>query len=165
MPQTKLLRPPNSIWLNSTEFMKNTKSITRTLTIALSSIVILVFGCSKAHNPDSVALQGTWSGLWVGHEKQGAHSLVLAGTTFEYHGARPDDWEKATFSLREDTTPKQLDAVVTDCPAPDYVGKTIHMIYKINDGKLTLAANKPGNLDAPESFDAQGTRIFVFTKK
>jgi uncharacterized protein (TIGR03067 family) len=136
-----------------------------TLTIVLCGVSILASGCSKSHQPDSLALQGTWSGLWVGHEKQGLHSLVLKGTTFEYHGARPADWEKATFSLREDTTPKQLDAVVTDCPAPDYVGKTIHMIYKIEGGKLTLGANKPGNLEAPASFDADGTRIFVFTKK
>lgn len=136
-----------------------------TLAIVLCSVGILAFGCSKSRKPDSITLQGTWSGLWVGHEKQGAHSLVLDGTTFEYRGARPDDWEKATFSVREDTTPKQLDAVVTDCPAPGYVGKTIHMIYKIDDGKLTLAASKPGNLDAPESFDAEGARVFVFTKK
>jgi len=136
-----------------------------TLTIILCSAGILASGCSKSHKPDSLTLQGTWSGLQVGHEKLGKHSLILDGTTFEFHGARPDDWEKATFSLREDTTPKQLDAVVTDCPAPDYVGKTIHMIYKIDDGTLTLAANKPGNLDAPSSFDADGTRIFVFTRK
>jgi len=136
-----------------------------TLTIVLCSVGILAFGCSQSHKPDSLTLQGTWSGQQVGHEKQGAHSLVLDGTKFEYHGARPDDWEKATFSLREDTTPKQLDAVVTDCPATDYVGKTIHMIYKMDDGKLTLAANKPGNLEAPTSFDTNSARIFVFTKK
>jgi uncharacterized protein (TIGR03067 family) len=136
-----------------------------TLTIILCSVGLLASACSKSHKADSLTLQGTWSGHQVGHEAQGLHSLVLDGAKFEYQGAKPDDWEKATFSLREDTSPKQLDAVVTDCPAPDFVGKTVHMIYKIDDGTLTLAANKPGNLEAPPGFDADGARIFVFTKK
>jgi uncharacterized protein (TIGR03067 family) len=136
-----------------------------TLTTVFCTVVILASGCSKSPKPDSLALQGTWSGLQVGHEQLGSHSLVLNGTMFEYHGPRPDDWERATFSLRDDTTPKQLDAVVTDCPAPSYVGKTIHMIYKLEDGKLTLAASKPGNLEAPAGFDTAGARIFVFTRK
>ena len=56
----------------------------------------------------------------------------------EFHGANPQEWYKATFTLREDTTPKQLEAVVTECPVARYVGKTAHAIYKIETASLRL---------------------------
>ena len=101
----------------------------------------------------------------LGGKTEGSPSLVLDGTKMEFHGANTNEWYKATFSLREDTTPKQLDVVVTDCVFPKYVGKTAHGIYKIEDGKLTLAANEPGNPEVPTSFNAQSARKFVFTQK
>ena len=83
----------------------------------------------------------------------------------EFHGANTQEWYKATFTLREDTTPNQLEAVVTECPFPQYVGKTAHAIYKIEDGKFTLTGNEPGNPAVPASFDAQGSRQIIFTLK
>ena len=144
-----------------------------TLTIVLCSVGILASGCSKSNTqnagipqkPDSVVLQGTWSGQEVGAKAQGSPTLILDGTKCEFHGANPQEWYKATYSLREDTTPKQLEAVITECPAPQYVGKTAHAIYKIEDGKLTLTGNEPGNQDMPASFDAKGARQIVFTLK
>jgi uncharacterized protein (TIGR03067 family) len=144
-----------------------------TLTIALCSIGIFVFGCSKSdtsnsvapQKPDSVVLQGTWSGQEVGGNTQGSPSITFDGTKLEFRGANPQEWYKATFTLRENTTPKQLEAVVTDCPAPQYVGKTAHAIYKIEDGKFTLTGNEPGNPAVPASFDAQGARQVVFRLK
>ena len=133
--------------------------------IALCSAGILVSGCAKSHKPDSLTLQGTWSGQEVRANAQGSPSLVLEGTKFEFHGANPNEWYKATFSLREDTNPKQIDIVVTDCVFTKYVGKTAHGIYKIEDGKFTFAANEPGNPAVPTSFDAKSAREFVFTRK
>ena len=95
----------------------------------------------------------------------GSPSLILDGTKMEFHGANTNEWYKATFSLREDTTPKQLEAVVSDCPFPKYVGKAVHGIYKIEDGEFTLTANEPGIPTVPASFDAQNTRKFVFIQK
>jgi uncharacterized protein (TIGR03067 family) len=136
-----------------------------TLMIVLCTVGILASGCSKSHTPDSSTLHGTWSGQEVGAKAQGSPSLTFEGTTLEFHGANPQEWYKATFTLREDTTPKQLDAVVTDCPVPKYVGKTAHAIYKIEDGQLTLTGNEPDNPAVPTSFDAQGARQIVFTLK
>ena len=141
--------------------------------ILLCSIGILASGCSESHpadsvavqKPDSVLLQGTWSGEEVGGNAQGSPSLIIAGTNIEFHGANPQEWYKATFTLREDTTPKQLEAVLDECSFPQYVGKTVHAIYEIKDGKLTLTGNEPGNPAVPASFDAQGARQFVFTLK
>ena len=144
-----------------------------TLTMVLCSVGILASGCSKSNTqnsvtpqkPDSVVLQGAWSGQEVGAKAPGSPALTFAGTTLEFHGANPQEWYKGTFTLKEDTNPKQLDAVVTECPFPQYVGKTVHAIYKIEDGKLTLTGNEPGNPAVPASFDAQGARQIVFTLK
>lgn len=141
--------------------------------IALCGVGIVASGCSKSQTansvtlqkPDSVVLRGTWSGQEVGAEIQGSPSLTFEGTNLEFHGANTQEWYKATFTLREDTTPKQLVAVVTECPAPQYVGKTAHAIYKIEDGKLTIAGNEPGNPSVPASFNAQGARQIIFTLK
>jgi uncharacterized protein (TIGR03067 family) len=141
------------------------------LMITLCGVGILASGCSKSSAPDSAAspkpdsaiLQGKWSGQEVGANTQGSPSLTVDGAKLEFHGANPQEWYKATFTLREDTTPKQLEAVVTDCPAPQYVGKTAHAIYKIEGGKFTLTGNEPGNPAVPASFDAQGARQIVFT--
>jgi uncharacterized protein (TIGR03067 family) len=134
---------------------------------------ILASGCSKSQTsdsarlqkPDSVVLLGKWSGHEVGAETQGSPSVTFEGTKLEFHGANTQEWYKATFTLREDTTPKQLEAVVTECPAPQYVGKTAHAIYKIENGKLTLTGNEPGNPAVPESFNAPGARQIVFNLK
>ena len=131
----------------------------------LLSVGILSFGCSKPHQPDSVAIQGKWGGEEIGVKTQGSSSLVFDGAKCEFHGANPQEWYKATFLLREDTTPKQLEAVITECPFPQYVGKTTHGIYKIEDGKLTFTANEPGNPSVPANFEAKGARKFVLTLK
>ena len=144
-----------------------------TLLIVLCSVGILASGCSKSHTgdsataqkPESAILQGTWIGQEVGGNAQGSPSLTVSGTNMEFHGENPQEWYKATFTLREDTTPKQLEAVLTECPFPQYVGKTGHAIYKIEGGKLTLTGNEPGNPAVPASFDAQGARQFVFAVK
>jgi len=136
-----------------------------TLTIALCSLSILVFGCLKSFGSDSSALQGTWSGQEVGTTITGSPSLTIKGAKLVFHGVDTNEWYTATFKLREDKSPKQLEAVITDCPVLQYVGKTGQAIYKIEDGKLTLTGNEPGNPAVPTSFDAQGAREFIFTKK
>ena len=69
---------------------------------------------------------------------------------------------KGTFTLREDTNPKQWVGIVTECAAPEAVGKKCYAIYKIEDGTLTITGNAPGVSDIPSAFDAPGSREFVF---
>jgi hypothetical protein len=61
-----------------------------------------------------------------------------------------------------DTAPKQLVAVVTECPFPAYVGKTSYVIYQVEDGTLTITGNEPGYPAAPAGFDAPHARKMVF---
>ena len=115
---------------------------------------------SRSQPSDAGALQGAWNS-----RGPGAASLKIQGANLEYHGADPREWYKATFTLREDTTPKQLVAVVTDCPFPQYKGKTSYAIYQMQGDTLTFAGNEPGDPAVPGNFDAPGARKFVFAKK
>jgi uncharacterized protein (TIGR03067 family) len=113
---------------------------------------------------DFDTIQGTWKGVEVGGSEDTA-VLTIAGHDLECRGANPNDWYKGTFTLREDSTPRQCVLAITGCPLPDYVGKTCLAIYQIADGTLTMAGNEPGNPNAPAAFGAEGSRTFKFKLK
>jgi len=115
----------------------------------------------KPLKSDSIP-QGKWRGKESGAE--GACSLVLQGSTLEFRGADTNEWYKATFSAY-DTTPKQLVVLVTDCPMPQYVGKTAYAIYQLENGTLTVTGNEPGNPTVPAGFDAAGARKLVLKQE
>ncbi len=127
-------------------------------------VVILAAGCSSLPKSDSATLQGAWRGEEIGRSPAASASLLISGNTLEYRGNHPDDWCKGTFSLREDSNPKQLVGIMNECGSPEYVGKTVFSIYQIEAGTLTLAGNEPGNPAAPRDFEASGARKFRFRK-
>jgi uncharacterized protein (TIGR03067 family) len=143
----------------SNTFVKNA------LMTVLCGAAILASACSTLRKSDSATLQGTWSGREIGATPETPRQLVFSGKQFDYRGASPDDWGKGTFTLREDTRPKQLLVTLTACGPAQYAGKTCCMIYKIEDGMLTAAASEPGNPAAPPSFEAPGARHMVFKKE
>ncbi len=147
---------------NKGDKMKRTVAILSLLSLALLSGAV---GCSTLHNSDATALQGTWNGREIGASPETPRQLMISGQHIEYHGANPDDWGKGTYTLREDTQPKQLLIVLTECGSPKYIGKTACVIYKIEGNTLTAAANEPGDPAAPSSFDASGARQMVFQKQ
>jgi uncharacterized protein (TIGR03067 family) len=134
------------------------------LLVTLSGAAILASGCSTLHKSDSVTLQGTWQGQEIGRPMEGTCRLVISGNALEFRGADTNEWYKGTFALREDTNPRQLIGKMTDCPADEYIGKTVYAIYRIEAGTLTLTGNEPGNPEVPSSFDAPGSRKFVLRK-
>ena len=136
-----------------------------TLLIALCAAAALVSGCATTPRSSTAALQGTWKGRELGVSPGTPRELVISGTHLEYRGADENDWGSGTFTLREDTLPKQLLIALTDCGAAQYVGKTVCLIFKLEQGTLTVAANEPGNPVAPLSFDAPDARRMVFKKQ
>lgn len=138
------------------------KKITDMFRLGFVVMLVVASGCSKSHPSDSASLQGTWKGQEIGASAKGSPSLVLSGGNLEFHGADTNEWYKATYTLREDTNPKQLVAVITECPAPQYVGKTANAIYRVENGTLTITGNEPGNPAMPATFDARGARQIVF---
>ncbi|HXR07970.1 MAG TPA: hypothetical protein VN765_11610 [Candidatus Acidoferrum sp.] len=125
-------------------------------------------GCSHASKPDARVMQGTWKGQEpappgnASLTPPASASLVLTGTNLEFHGANPQEWYKGTFTLREDTNPKQMIVVITECADPKYVGKTACAIYQIQDGAMTIAAHEPGDTNFPASLDDPQVRKIVF---
>ena len=111
------------------------------------------------------SLQGTWIGLDPEASGPGWSSLVIQGSNLEFHGKDTNYWCKAVFSLREDTNPKQLMAVVTDAPDPQEVGKMANAIYQLQDGTLTIALNEPGEPGVPAGFDAPSADKFVMKRQ
>jgi len=154
------------------------------LLVSLTALVLAAVGCSKKDQPELAAksaggtaksdlattvksdlamIQKSWHGQEGAGAAAGTNSLVLSGNNLDFHGANPQEWYKGTFILHEDTTPKQMIVTITDCPAPQYVGKIANAIYKIENGTLTIAGNEPGNPAMPATFDAPGSRLVTFT--
>lgn len=129
--------------------------------------VLIASGCTTTavHRSDSAALQGSWTGQEVGRSAEGACTLAISGNALEFHDTETQEWYKGTYTLQEDLNPKQLNGLITNCPAPEYIGTTVHAIYRIDAGTLTLAGDQPGNPEAPKTFDAAGARMFVFKKR
>jgi len=139
--------------------------MTNKLMVTLFAAGLLASGCATVQKSDSNVLQGTWKGYEVGRATDGTCRLVISGNTLDYRGASANDWCKGTFTLREDTTPKQLVGVMSECDDPQYVGKTVHAIYRIDADTLTLAGSEPGSAEVPAGFDASGCRKLVLKKQ
>jgi len=142
--------------------MKTTKHL---LTFVLFAALVGSMGCSTLHKSDTARLQGSWKGPEIGGRATGPCYLSISGNTMEFRGADPREWYKATFSLREDTDPKQVVASITECPFSRYVGKTSYALYRFEDGTLIFAGNEPGSAEPPSGFDAAGTRRFELKKQ
>jgi uncharacterized protein (TIGR03067 family) len=126
----------------------------------------LASGCAGLHKSDTAQFQGNWAGDVFEHGKKVATcTFAITGNTFDFHSGEAPVYYKGTFTLREDTTPKQFLATVMDCSISQYKGKTSVAIYKLEDGKLTITANEPGKQIPPVSFDAPDASSVVLTKR
>lgn len=133
------------------------------LTIGCAA-ALLAAGCSTIRHSDAGKLQGSWEGISPKDTSGHKFYLVLKGKNFDFHDADQKVFYRGTFSLREDTTPKQFIATLTESCQPQYAGKTSMAIYQLQDGKLTLAGNEPGNPEPPASFDAPGADCVELTR-
>jgi uncharacterized protein (TIGR03067 family) len=113
---------------------------------------------------DSSRLQGSWTGREPAATPEGPSHFIIAGNTFEFRGTDPAEWYKGTFTIMEDTNPKQITILVKEGPAPEYIGKNSNGIYRFDGGKLIISANEPGNPDRPSAFETPGSRTIEFTK-
>ena len=127
--------------------------------IVFACAAILASGCSSLHKSDLANLQGAWAGKEIGGKMSDCHILV-AGNNAEFRSSDTNEWLKATFSLREDTNPRQIIFVTAESPYPPHIGITRYAIYRIEDDMVRLTANEPGVPNVPSAFDAPGARQF-----
>lgn len=111
-----------------------------------------------AANPPTAAelrhLQGRWEGVTVGDSAFQKITITITGNSFHFH-RDTNFWFETTIALPAGTDPKQLHATIKDCAAgqESSVGKVVVAIYKIEDGKLTLAAMGDDE-ETPKTFQA-----------
>jgi uncharacterized protein (TIGR03067 family) len=121
-------------------------------------------GCATLHKSEAAALQGTWKGQEIGSNAGGTRYFIFSGNTVEFQGANNDDWCRGTFTVREDTNPRQIVGTITQCHQREYIGKAACGIYQLNGDTLTITGYEPGTPGVPSSFDAPGARHFVLQR-
>jgi hypothetical protein len=123
--------------------------------VIVCGAAFLAAGCSTLHKSDVYALQGSWKERVIQGNPEHECSLIISGHNYEFRDDTDASvWYTGTFSLRENTTPRQYIALISECPFPQYVGKTSMAVYRIEAGTLTIAGNEPGKPAAPLAFDA-----------
>ncbi len=135
------------------------------LAIALAVAAAFLSGCNSLESTprsDLEKLQGTWVGQELGRDAE--VTMIFAGDTIEFQGARPGEWYRGTVVLYEDQSPRQADYTISECSFRDYVGKISKTIYALDGNTLTFAGAEPGVETRPGSFDASGmNRVFQLT--
>lgn len=120
----------------------------------------------KAAMSDRTAIQGTWKGRAKNDNPEHQVTFAVSGQQFDFRDeTETNNWYKGTFILKEDTSPRQFIATITECPFPQYVGKVSKAIYKIEKGTLTVTAYEPGKEGVPQEFDEEGAACIEVTKK
>ena len=134
----------------------------------LFATVFLFVALSRCYADGSAealkALQGTWTGVEAGKEDKGKCTLKIDGKAVHFQGWSKQEWYKGSIKLVVDKKPYQMHGTITDCPEPDFVGKTSLAIYKIKKGTLTLVGRRPGDPEGPTGFDDKKARRFVLEK-
>jgi uncharacterized protein (TIGR03067 family) len=110
-----------------------------------------------ANQPSDVKLQplqGTWEGVEVGDSSQNKITITINGNSLHFHRDR-NFWFKTTIALPAGKEPQQLHATIkASASGQKYsLGKVVVAIYKIEDGKLTLAAFNDVDEETLKSFE------------
>ena len=100
-------------------------------------------------------LQGTWEGIEVGDKSHAKITVTIISNSFHFH-RDTNFWFATTITLPTNTHPKQLRATIKGCPPSqaDSIGQEVSAIFKIEDGKLTIAQIGDDPAEAPKSFEA-----------
>ena len=133
------------------------------LLIVLVLVVVGVAGCATFPS-DSARLQGTWTGPDTAPNRLGNCTLIVSGASLEFRGSDANEWYRGSFVLNEKAAPKQLVVTITDCSAPQLVGKAGNAIYKFDGGTLTVTGRTPGKPGFPSQFGEANAQTVAFTK-
>ncbi len=118
--------------------MKNAAKILRVFAAsALSSAALLAAGQSTSApplDPQLKSLQGYWEGEGAG----GKCYITITNNILYYRNAK--DWFKTTFTLPDNTSPRQLHATIKNSSEGTRSnGDVVHAIFKVENDTLTLA--------------------------
>jgi uncharacterized protein (TIGR03067 family) len=103
----------------------------------------------------------------VGQEAAGQITITFSGNVLHYQGLRADQRYDATFTLKEDTRPRQLRATINGGAQVKDIGRVIGAVFKIENGTLSLAGlddDAPSTLDDSEAFDGNTAFHYRFRR-
>jgi uncharacterized protein (TIGR03067 family) len=144
------------------------KAIKRRLITLVLSLAALVIGCATHPTPASdlqlQRLQGTWEGASAGDNSTSKITITIAGDSLHFH-RDTNFWFKTKFTLPAGKDPQQLHATIKDSSAPlDTIGKVVVAIFKIEDGKLILAATGDDANKTVLNFESEGLSRYELQK-
>ncbi len=136
--------------------------------LVLSAAGLLV--ADDAKKDDASALKGKWSivsfsvnGVATADDSVKDLKMEFEGKTYNLT-AGDTSVEKGEYTIDESKSPKTIDLAIKE---GDDAGKQQVGLYKIEDGKLTIAFSLPGSKERPTSFkvEAKGAPVVVVMEK
>lgn len=116
-------------------------------------LLCLVAGCAE-HRPaasEPVPEPPSIQGSWRAKGEADGSTMTIEGDSLYFYD-RPDFQYDTTFTLVPDTDPPQLRATILDSPrTTDSEGDVVDVIYKFQDGTLTMAVFDEAG-DGPPNF-------------
>lgn len=123
------------------------------------SLAALLATCQSTPTRTAVELDRL-QGYWEGEGAGGKCSITITGNSLHYRAGMT--WYETTFTLPVGTDPKQLRATIKDSgPLKDAIGMVVFVIFKIEDGTLTLTTYGPSD-EPPKAFN--GNNLYVVKK-
>lgn len=120
------------------------------------SLAALLTACQSTPTRTAVELNRL-QGYWEGDGAGGKCSITITGNAVHYRAGTI--WYEATFVLAANTDPQQLLATIKDCgPSKDALGEEVFVIYKIEDGTLTLTTYDPSD-EPPKTFNSNNLYV------
>ncbi len=120
------------------------------------SFAALLTACQSTPKRTAVELNRL-QGYWEGEGAGGKCSITITGNSLHYRAGTT--WYETTFTLPAGTDPQQLRATIKDCgPSKDALGTVVFVIFKIEDGTLTLTTYGPSD-EPPKTFNSNNLYV------
>lgn len=124
---------------------------------AVSASIIFAAGQSATTplvSPELKSLQGYWEGEGAG----GKCYITITNNILHYR--KTGEWFKTTFTLPDNTSPRQLHATIRNSSAgTNSIGDVVHAIFKVEGETLTLATIDVNAIPAQDFLTAQDRYI------
>ncbi|QDV65181.1 TIGR03067 domain-containing protein [Crateriforma conspicua] len=131
----------------------------KTMLILFAAGILAAFAVKDSADSDLKRMQGEWTAI----DDEETVVMVVAKNNLEYRNPKTGEWFKAEFSLDPSTSPKQINAMIKEGAIDEFKGKESLGIYRFADGRLEIAACRPGETEGPKDFDDPRCRRLEFT--
>jgi uncharacterized protein (TIGR03067 family) len=94
-------------------------------------------------------------GRWIGHQKGSEERVVMEieGDRMAIVIPEEDGSFRGRLKVEQEEDWIAFDFVIEAGSDPDYEGKTLHAICRVEEDRLILAAPEPGEPNRPNSFE------------